>query len=383
MTKEEVLNILEYAKDNNVSQKKACIALGFKPSTNISFFRKKYDLGDKGTNSNYTGHKIRKYEVNDYFFDEPNLLNCYYAGFIAADGNLPNRSQDRGNVTLEISEKDEIILENIKKDLKCESPIRHTVGNKGHYMVSLRFTSHRIREKLGEHFNITPRKSLTLCPPNLNNDELKFAYICGYIDGDGTICLYQRNGFNNINLSILGTKEICEWIKETFSEITNNKGSIMLKPHTNIYKITFTTKSAREIIKKLFVLDVPKLKRKWNDMVFHHCFVYKQQHNHTFKKVNVFDLYGALLKRCESIIEASEYTNVNKGTISKFSIKNSNKCQSNGFMFSTNEAMDKYEPPTDVKLSGLWRKTRNKLIEDRKIKEEDFPFLFDIKKKRQ
>lgn len=326
---------------------------------------------------NYTGYKKRTYNVDDNFFEEPNLVNCYYAGFIAADGNLPVR--EKGRIQIEISEKDKKLLDNFKNVIQCESPIKERIEKGKYRMVSLNFTSYKIREDLEKHFNITPQKSLTLMPPNLKEETLKYAYICGYIDGDGTICLYKRKGFDEIRLSVLGTRQMCEWIKETFNKLTNNKGSISLKPHTKIYRLAYITKSAREIVKILYLLNVPKLKRKWSDKVYEHCFHYSPQHNHTFKEINVFNLYGVLLKKCKSHIEAAEYTNLSPQVVSKLSVKNSNHFQSNGFMFSQDEEMQKYEPTTNIKASGIWRKIRKKLIEEGKIREEDFPFNFAIK----
>ena len=376
MTKEELMTILRYAEDNNVSQQTACVNLGYKRFTNISRFKKIYGLNERGTNTNYTGLKKRKYNVDDDFFETPNELNCYYAGFIAADGCLSLR--DKGEISIEISKRDVSILENFKKDAKLEAPIFERTEKGKFQMVSLRFTSYKMRTDLERNFNITPQKSLTLTPPNLTNDILCQAFICGYIDGDGTICFYQRkNGFNNINLSILGTENMCEWIKSIFSSLTNNKGSIKPKIHTKIFRLVFTTKSAREIIKKLFVLDVPKLQRKWNESVYHHCFIYKQQHNHIFRKINVFDLNGNLIKKCNSLIEAKEITNVSKSKMRMLAKENTNKRQSNGFMFSYNDTMDKFEPPKTIKQSGRWRKERRKLISEGKIKAEDFPWEFN------
>ena len=41
---------------------------------------------DKTEQNTISFKQRRKYNVNDCFFETPNIVNCYYAGFIAADG---------------------------------------------------------------------------------------------------------------------------------------------------------------------------------------------------------------------------------------------------------------------------------------------------------
>lgn len=417
MTKEELLMILKYAEDNNISSTKSAEKLGY--CRDLYYYKKKYGIPyskhnievnkelilnivnealenkipykrvcekyniSSGTfnkykrlyniqidkNINYTSCQVRKYNVNDYFFDDLNELNCYYGGFIAADGYLPTK--EKGIVKLELAAKDRQVLEEYKNNLNIESPISERICKKIFKMNGVSFTSYRIREKLYEHFNITSNKSLTLEPPSINEQKLKYAFIRGYIDGDGSIMISG----NYLHISILGTKKMCEWIKDTFKEITNNRGSIVPKPNTRIYRISYIAKAAREIFKILYELDVPKLERKWKKEIYDYCINFVKGHNHTYKNVNVFDLYGNLLKRCKSIIEAAEYTKCNKSNISKLVIKGDNRHQSNGYMFSRAEKMEKFIPIENPKFyNGPWKKIRQKLIDEGKIKSEDFPF---------
>ena len=52
----------------------------------------KYAPG-KNPNSHKKGR--RKYSVNDSFFSEPNEVNSYYAGFIAADGCIKSNNSEK------------------------------------------------------------------------------------------------------------------------------------------------------------------------------------------------------------------------------------------------------------------------------------------------
>lgn len=49
----------------------------------------------------------RQYEHNFSFFDEPNMINTYWAGFIAADGYL---NDERKCLRLLVARKDKKIL---------------------------------------------------------------------------------------------------------------------------------------------------------------------------------------------------------------------------------------------------------------------------------
>lgn len=58
---------------------------------------------------------IQKYVFNKKYFVKPNLQNCYWAGFITADGNLSDTSNKRLVITL--AEKDINLLTRFKKDI--------------------------------------------------------------------------------------------------------------------------------------------------------------------------------------------------------------------------------------------------------------------------
>lgn len=203
-----------------------------------------------------------------------------------------------------------------------------------------------------KNFNITPRKSLTLLPPNLSDTNLIDAFICGYIDGDGSIFLYKNNVRNiqdSLSISIVGTYEIVLWIKERFSQILGKEFGSIQKNHnseknTYVYRIG-QSKGVREIFKHFYNLNVPKLKRKWTDEIYDYCVNYKKRDPICRRKgVNIFDLEGNLIKHFDTLNEASEYTGVSVGRISDMCKINDSKHQAKGYMFSRDETMKKYEP---------------------------------------
>jgi hypothetical protein len=70
-------------------------------------------------------------------------------------------------------------------------------------------------EDLAWNFKITPRKSLTLEPPDLPL-SLARHFIRGVVDGDGSV---YRDRLQRLNLSVRGTANILRWIKEMADQV--------------------------------------------------------------------------------------------------------------------------------------------------------------------
>lgn len=199
----------------------------------------------------------RRFDVNDDFFHIPNILNCYYAGFIAADGCV---HAIRPLLQINIHKKDQIILENFSDDTNFAGTY-HVYGDK----AKLHITSAQWRRDLFNNFSITPRKSLTLQPPKLFDEELIQAFIIGLIDGDGCID-FNRHG--KLRISLSGTYDICQWVKQycdnSDNQCYNKKLSNVLPGHGNVWRYEISGERAVRILNILKQLPVPKLVRKWD-----------------------------------------------------------------------------------------------------------------------
>lgn len=199
----------------------------------------------------------RKYSVNKQFFHIPNLLNSYWAGFIAADGCI----RDTGRLAIALANLDAIHLEKLVADISYTG--RVIVEEK---RVALTISCKEIVDDLLTNFNITPRKSKTLQPPNINDESLVSAFITGLIDGDGSIG-QKRKG--NICITLYGTKAILLWVKSFFDKWTtptNYKLSEVRKFNDGreLYYYHVCSQRAKEIGLRLLSFDVPRLERKWN-----------------------------------------------------------------------------------------------------------------------
>lgn len=302
---------------------------------------------EPGKNPKSHINKKKKYKLNENFFEVPNEKNSYYAGFIAADGCIRVRKGvyvTTKTLCFGLSKKDENWLENFKKDIEYTGPIK-TYESNGRKFVRMLITSNKICDDLEKNFNITPQKTFTLQPPNIVYRNLIDSYICGYIDGDGSVCFSKnRHKQKRVSISIIGTFNLLNWVLERFSEIYStkrekniyeNKGGFGGKSGKKVYILSISDKWARTVILKVSNLNVPKMTRKWTNDIIEFCKTYKKRLPFCRRKgVNCFNLKGEFLKHYETIKEASEETGVSIGRISSLCKINDSHHMANGYMFS-------------------------------------------------
>jgi hypothetical protein len=213
------------------------------------------------------GTKHLRTKINSDFFSNPDILNCYWAGFIMADGcvlfNKPNQLQ------IMLSSIDTNHLEQLKKDLNWEGVVRvKKKKNKNNYVevCSISITNENITDDLKNHFNIVPRKTYTCKPPNIIDEELIFAFIAGYIDGDGSIFL--QNSYPKISIS--GTKELLEWMKVYIDKYFpakicyKNAELIHSKISNHMYSLHLTNQRVTKFYEYIITYNIPLLNRKWD-----------------------------------------------------------------------------------------------------------------------
>ncbi|MFS0514809.1 hypothetical protein ACEYW6_08790 [Nostoc sp. UIC 10607] len=224
--------------------------------------------------------KLESYTVNHNYFSTPNLENCYWAGFLAADGCI-NYSSHGYILEVGLQEQDLEHLKTLKDLLECDRQIAemHNSNQKHQYPFGktytngkafrLRINSKQICDDLIGRFNITPNKSLTLEPPVLDNEQLIKAFIIGLIDGDGGVNLFKVKGkVNSIEIDLTGTIEVLNWVKNWFDIWVPNNHYKCAKPkqsmNSKAYRYHVAGKRGIELWKILSQVNVPKLKRKWH-----------------------------------------------------------------------------------------------------------------------
>lgn len=212
------------------------------------------------------GYK-RFYNVDLEFFNIPNLINCYWAGFIAADGTIRKKEKQ---LCLCLANKDKKHIKLFNNDICYNGPIKNgkkIIDNKvyKHNYINI-CGAKKIIDDLESVFNITAKKTFTLKNPRLEiNNAL--SYIIGYIDGDGTIGNYGGRAYLSI---VSGSAIILKWIKQTieqhFNIITKDIRKERKKRRCNTYVYKITGYKAIKVLDNLNKFNVPKLSRKWRNI---------------------------------------------------------------------------------------------------------------------
>ena len=239
----------------------------------IKKFLYKNNILTKGKGKNSFFKKIqgrRKVFFNDDFFSVPNLLNSYWAGFIAADGNI---KKDKNVLNIQISDKDYEHLKSFCDAVDFSGTVSRYVRKSGIAMCNAHFYSDPLIHDLKNNFNIIPQKTFSYNFPEHLNYELQKAFVIGYIDGDGHIS-YMKSGNRKIPLSfgIVGASlEFLQHAKKLFNEILSENrersyvlnGNVCSENNKKYHRFRCSSKPALIILKNLYNVDVPKLKRKW------------------------------------------------------------------------------------------------------------------------
>lgn len=216
--------------------------------------------------------RTKKYSCNEKFFKSITIENSYYAGFIAADGCIVTTTKNNKALQIDIQQKDSYILKNLKRDIEYTGPIinkkRYRYNVKVENSSVLKISSIDICQDLEQNFNIKSRKSLTLKPPKNLSLKQSLAYIIGYIDGDGSIfySTYKRKyGSKRYQLSIVGTKEILNWINSIFSQ--KYKVNKKVYKRDKIYQYALGRMDSEKVLKSLKKIKIKKLERKWSKVI--------------------------------------------------------------------------------------------------------------------
>jgi hypothetical protein len=210
----------------------------------------------------------RKYNQDPIFFLREKPEVYYSAGFIAADGNV---DKNQSMIQIKIHQSDKAVLEKILAYSNGNNPIHIYDKGVDKGLCSLRLNNFFWVKDLKDKFNIVPNKSLILEPPNFDlaktPPELVKSFIIGYIDGDGGI--YRRKNFNTLELYILGTKAMVEWLGKCFTYYygTEIPAKAINQPNAKInkvWRIVLIGGKAQIILDDLKQLPIYKLERKWS-----------------------------------------------------------------------------------------------------------------------
>lgn len=227
-----------------------------------------------------SSHRYRKNFFDESFWDIPNLLNSFWAGTMAADGNVGETDGVASSLNWEISIVDLKYMEKFNKDTKHTGVIRNYIktnrSGSVSKMIKIGIYNKKWIEKLGKNFNVTPRKANRVSIPDNFSHELKMAWLIGYINGDGCIhlskkCFYQNQWQQRLSIGFTSASfDIIKWITDFSNNKFNPKRKKLRKMRTTqgvnpYYHITVGGQPAVQMFIYLSQFNVPILERKWRD----------------------------------------------------------------------------------------------------------------------
>lgn len=188
--------------------------------------------------------------LNHNAFSEYSAESAYWAGFLAADGNLRISHSNCRCIRVYLSIVDKVHLEKFKRFLgsghKIATPVKYP-------RCSLEFVSEKIYDDLVSKYNLTPRKSMTYQFPTQVPDEYLPHFMRGYFDGDGCLCETFQNKNSttaSYTVTMVGTDNFvthCKTVVEPhLSREIKYKASTHTNGETKIFNLS--TRQAKEFL---------------------------------------------------------------------------------------------------------------------------------------
>jgi hypothetical protein len=200
--------------------------------------------------------RTSRIRVNNFYFSKYNKENCYWAGFILADGYI--RTNKRYTLEIKLQKQDVDHLNKFKKTIEYEGTV---FERKEYYSITI--SSPQIIKDLQNNFEIYNKKSLTCGISNKIPKKYLRDYICGYFDGDGCVSYTTTD-----TISFLGTEKTVDFIRKYFFEVVKIKLRSKDMPdityNQNICAIFYYGKSAFKCLKYLYDKSTVYLNRKYN-----------------------------------------------------------------------------------------------------------------------
>lgn len=208
------------------------------------------------------------YVFNNEFFNLNTENSFYWAGFIAADGCVMERKNQKSlKITLAIKDINHLIK--FKNALKSTHPINTylSVSKKGKISASCQIVlcGPKIFNSLNR-FNIIPRKTFIYKMPDwLLNHKLLSHFLRGYFDGDGCISflkLQKGRVIKQGNFSVIGTNDLVKQFKLVL--INHGLNQVKICKRKNIYSLVYSgNTNIRNIYNYLYQENCTCLERKF------------------------------------------------------------------------------------------------------------------------
>lgn len=190
---------------------------------------------------------MRKYNLNERFFDELSENSSYWLGFLFADGYVRLKDGKSGELKLKLKDTDKDHIEKFLKDIECKKTIKCGVDGNSKFCSVTIYSNYMVNRlfELGCVNNKTQKIRL----PNLS-EPLMSHFIRGYFDGDGSI-IKVKNRTNSFTVSICSnvmfSQDLIDYLgfgtpyrSENYSVIKINKKMDVIKFKNYIYSNAIT-----------------------------------------------------------------------------------------------------------------------------------------------
>jgi hypothetical protein len=237
---------------------KPCIICNKPCFYKVSHFKKKKHK-DKCTCSYACSAKLRETlylshsNPNNRYFLDPDMFKnvdteqkAYLLGWIASDGSIRP-----GSITIAIHKKDINILNEIVSSLNLKIPV---VVFKQKPMCKITINSKEISKDICNLLQIQPRKKSDIVQmPSLSSENITWAFIRGYFDGDGHVRNYYKSKSLETTIASNSFKML-----ESIGKFTKLRYRI----HRN--QIVFSWFQSLKFLSKMYDTATIKLERKYS-----------------------------------------------------------------------------------------------------------------------
>lgn len=200
------------------------------------------------------------------FFSIQKPLQGYIAGLFAADATI----YEDGSLAFSLSTEDREIVKFVKNQLQYDGTLTTDKSHQPLQKDQKKFQIHRaikLTRDLKHFYNLTPRKTHTLTPPNegILETPTLLAFIGGFIEGDGSI---QPNN-NSLSVGIeIASFQFAQWLADKISMLTGGNAWLKQRRHKDrkktYWSVGVSGKNARLLCKQIMELDVVRMDRKWS-----------------------------------------------------------------------------------------------------------------------
>ena len=201
--------------------------------------------------------KTRSLKNTRLFKNIDTVMSAYWLGFIYADGNIQcNRDISYYELSIELQKCDSHILDLLNQEFGGFNEVKNRTRIKelnGYTFSSdtsfIRIFNKDICKDL-VYQGVKPNKTYLEEHPSVDNDELFFHFLRGFLDGDGCIYLH-RSGFPQVSFTN-SNAVFLEYLNSRVKELLDIEGSIYKENDLKFKLIFFRKCDTLKLLKNIY-----------------------------------------------------------------------------------------------------------------------------------